>query len=150
QYNVTFHQPQPPGYPLYVASAWLARHLLHEANASYVALSIVASGLAVTFLVLAAGRLYGRTTALLAGVLLATSSVFWSQGEVAYPYAFLACFSALVGWLCLEVRSPKSEVRSPKTDADGVAHGGAPTGEHRAAALVVAIGALLGLAAGFR
>src|SRR5437763_174957 len=23
QYNVTFHQPQPPGYPLYVASAWL-------------------------------------------------------------------------------------------------------------------------------
>jgi hypothetical protein len=134
QYNVAFHQPQPPGYPLYVATAWLVRLALHDANASYVALSIVASGLAVVFLVLAAGRLYGRTTALLAGVLLATSSVFWSQGEVAYPYAFLACFSALVGWLCVEVQSSRFKDQSGS----------------RGDVLVVAIGVVLGIAAGFR
>src|SRR6266545_7641239 len=65
QYNVAFHQPQPPGYPLYVASAWLVRQVLQEANTSYVALSIIASGLAVAFTTLAAARLYGRLTAIL-------------------------------------------------------------------------------------
>ncbi|MGH2368093.1 MAG: protein O-mannosyl-transferase family, partial [Chloroflexota bacterium] len=128
QYNVAFHQPQPPGYPLYVAAANVVRPLLGDANASYVALSIVASALAVTFLTLAAGRLYGRTTALLAAVLLATSSVFWSQGEVAYPYAFLACFTSLVAWLCALIRD------------------GAP----RAGTLIVLTGLVIGLAAGFR
>src|SRR5438552_15620356 len=43
QYNVAFHQPQPPGYPLYVATAWLARLLVRDANTSYVALSIATS-----------------------------------------------------------------------------------------------------------
>jgi|GEM_PF-329623 len=130
-YNVAFHQPQPPGYPLYVAAARVVRLVLHDANASYVALSIVASGLAVTFLMLAAERLYGRLTALLAGTLLATSSVFWSQGEVAYPYAFLACWSALVAWLATLSLGTAREA------------GGRPE-------LVVAGGLLIGLAGGFR
>jgi hypothetical protein len=102
-YNVAFHQPQPPGYPLYVASAWLVRHIAGEANAGYVWLSIAASALAVLFLTLAAARLYDGLSAVLAGILLASSSVFWSQGEVAYPYAFLSGFGALVAWLCAEV-----------------------------------------------
>ena len=133
QYNVAFHQPQPPGYPLYVASAWAVRQALHDANLSYVALSIAASALAVFFLTLVAERLYGLRVALMSGVLLATSSVFWSQGEVAYPYAFLACFSSLVAWLCLIVRHPNSEGAS-----------------RYAAGLTAATGLILGVAAGFR
>jgi 4-amino-4-deoxy-L-arabinose transferase-like glycosyltransferase len=125
-YNVAFHQPQPPGYPLYVASANIARLLIGEANAAFVTLSILASGLAVTFLLLAAQRLYGLRTAILAALLLATSSVFWSQGEVAYPYAFLACFSALVAWLSLRIRDGASVW------------------------LVAGTGLVIGLAAGFR
>lgn len=128
QYNVTFHQPQPPGYPLYVASAWVMRRFLTDANAAYVALSIAASGLAVVFLTLAAACLFGRRSALLAAVLLATSSVFWSQGEVAYPYAFLACFSSLVAWLASVIQTGRRGTRT----------------------LVVLTGAILGLGAGFR
>jgi hypothetical protein len=127
-YNVTFHQPQPPGYPLYVATAYLLRLLFGEANASYVALSILASGVAVFALTMAAQRLYGRTTALLAALLLATSSLFWSQGEVAYPYATLAAFTSLVAWLCLIVRD----------------------GGRAAPALTVAAALLIGLGGGFR
>lgn len=127
-YNVGFHQPQPPGYPLYVASAWVARLVLRDANASYVALSIVASGLAVLCLALAARQLYGRTVAILAAVLLATSSVFWSQGEVAYPYAFLAFFTSLVGWLCALIRGDT----------------------RRAGTLTVLAGLAIGIGAGFR
>ncbi|HEU5316545.1 MAG TPA: glycosyltransferase family 39 protein [Chloroflexota bacterium] len=104
RYNVAFHQPQPPGYPVYVASARVLHALMGDANAAYVWLSVVASGLAVTCLTLAADRLYGRRTAVLAAVLLATSSLLWGQGVVAYPYAFLTLFSALVAWLCMLIR----------------------------------------------
>lgn len=128
QYNVAFHQPQPPGYPLYVASAWAARTVLGDANASYVALSIVASALAVAFLVMAAGTLYGPGTGVLSGVVLATSSVFWSQSVVAYPYAFLSCFTSLVAWLCTLISAG---------------------GPHRGR-LVIAAGFLTAVGAGFR
>jgi len=43
KYNVAAHQPHPPGYPLYVATAWLLRPLFADANAVYVALSVAAS-----------------------------------------------------------------------------------------------------------
>ena len=128
QYNVAFHQPQPPGYPLYVGAARALLPLLGEANASYVALSIGASGLAVFCLTLCAAKLGGRAVALLAAFLLATSSVFWSQGEVAYPYAFLALFSSLVGWLTLVARE----------------------GGRGSTAVVVLTGGVIGVGAGFR
>ena len=116
-YNVAFHQPQPPGYPVYVAAAQIARLLTGDANAAYVWLSVLASALGVTFFTLAADRLYGRRTALLAVTLLATSSLYWSQSVVAYPYAFLACFSALVAWLCALIRDSRSPWLVPATAA---------------------------------
>jgi 4-amino-4-deoxy-L-arabinose transferase-like glycosyltransferase len=127
-YNVGFHQPHPPGYPLYVASAWVARLVLRDANTSLVALSIVASGLAVVFLAMAAAHLYGRTVAALAAVLLATSSLLWSQSEVAYPYAFLALFTSLVGWLSVLIQR----------------------GGRLAGLLTVLAGLAIGIGAGFR
>ena len=103
-YNVAFHQPQPPGYPLYVASAWLVRAALGtDANASYVVLSIVASAVAVAMLTVVGARLFDRTTGLLAGGILSTSSLFWGQGEVAYPYAFLAAFGSIGVWVALRI-----------------------------------------------
>ena len=104
QYNVAFHQPQPPGYPLYVASAWLVRAAFGiDANASYVTLSIVASSVAVAMLTIVGARLFDRTIGLLAGVLLSTSALFWGQGEVAYPYAFLAAFGSIGVWVALRI-----------------------------------------------
>lgn len=111
QYNVAFHQPQPPGYPLYVATAWMLRLVIGDANASYVTLSIVASGLAVTMLVLVGARLFDRTTGVLGGCVLATSALFWGQGEVAYPYALLAAFSTSGAWACLEAGSDEPGAR---------------------------------------
>ena len=103
-YNVAFHQPQPPGYPLYVASGRLLYGLGLDANMSYVLLSIVASGLAVWCLFLLGWRLYGPQTAVVCALLLATSSVFWSNGEVAFPYAFFALFSSLLLLLLTETK----------------------------------------------
>jgi hypothetical protein len=103
-YNVAFHQPQPPGYPLYVASGKLLYGLGLEANTSYVVLSLVASGVAVLCLFALGWRLYGLQTGIVSALLLASSSLFWTQGLVAYPYAFLALFSSLVLLLLTETK----------------------------------------------
>ena len=60
-YNVAWHQPQPPGYILYVAVARLVHLLVADANAAYVWLSVVVSVGAVWCVVLVGGRLFGIT-----------------------------------------------------------------------------------------
>ena len=40
----------------------------------------------------------------LAGALYVASPLAWGHGEVAYPYAFLGLFSALIAWLALDAR----------------------------------------------
>ena len=104
-YNVAWHQPQPPGYILYVAAARLVHVVVADANAAYVWLSVVASVGAVWCSVLVGGRLFGAPTGVLGGLVLTTSSLFWGQGVVAYPYAFLALFSSLIVLLALRNRS---------------------------------------------
>ena len=125
-YNVAFHQPQPPGYPLYVASAKLLYGLGVDANLSYVLLSMAASGLAVWCLFLLAWRLYGMQTAVISALLLATSSNFWSHGEVAYPYAFLALFSTLVVLLLAETKLGSRNLIVPAALALGLGAGFRP------------------------
>ncbi len=126
EYNVVFHQPQPPGYPLYVGSAKLLYGLGLDANASYVLLSVAASSLAVWLLFVLGWRLYGLQTAIVSALLLATSSVFWSHGEVAYPYAFLALFSTLVLLLLVETKFGPRNLIVPAALALGVGAGFRP------------------------
>jgi hypothetical protein len=48
-------------------------------------------------------RLYDDSIGLFGGAVLATSALFWGQGEVAYPYTFLAAFGATGAWFALRV-----------------------------------------------
>jgi 4-amino-4-deoxy-L-arabinose transferase-like glycosyltransferase len=89
-YNVAFHQPHPPGYPIYVAVARLLNIGFHDANRSLVVESIVWSVLAVGCTIALGQRLFGRQIGLLAGFLLTFTVGFWGYGEVAYPYVALA------------------------------------------------------------
>ena len=98
-YNVAFHQPHPPGYPLYVAIARAFDVVLNDANRSLVVESIAWSTLAVGCTVVLGQRLFGRTAGLLAGVLLAFTVGFWGYGEVAYPYAALSGETAVLALL---------------------------------------------------
>ena len=103
-YNVAWHQPQPPGYILYVAAARLLHFFVPDANAAYVWLSVGASAAAVLCTVLLGSRLFGAFVGVLGGLVLATSSLFWGQGEVAYPYAFLSLFTTLIVLLVVQSR----------------------------------------------
>ena len=99
-YNVAFHQPHPPGYPLYVAIGKLLESWVMDANVSFVIISIAASGLAVAALYLLASQMYDRWIGLVSALLLMVGVGFWGYGEVAYPYSSLAFFGVLIAWMC--------------------------------------------------
>ncbi len=84
-FDPTIHQPQPPGYLLYVATARLLLLRVGDPNRALVWVGILASGVAVAALYLLARLLYDRVTGLVAAGLLLTAVTFWFYGEVAYP-----------------------------------------------------------------
>jgi 4-amino-4-deoxy-L-arabinose transferase-like glycosyltransferase len=104
-YNVVFHQPHPPGYPLYVAFAKVIDLVARDANRSLVLEGILWSALAVGMTTLLARAMFGRGVGLLAGTLLLLTVGFWGYGEVAYPYVALAGETATLAWLAYRVLS---------------------------------------------
>ncbi|MGE5619285.1 MAG: hypothetical protein ACM3US_08510 [Sphingomonadaceae bacterium] len=100
QYNVVFHQPHPPGYPLYVGIAKLVDLWVQNPNASLVYVGIAASAGAVAALFLLASRMYDVWVGIGSAVILGASVGFWGYGEVAYPHTSVAFFGTLLAWLC--------------------------------------------------
>jgi hypothetical protein len=98
-YNVAFHQPHPPGYPLYVFFARAIDLLVHDANRALILEGIAWSALAVFSTVMLGRAWFGRLAGVLAGLLLLCTVGFWGYGEVAYPYVALAGETATLAWL---------------------------------------------------
>lgn len=98
-YNVAFHQPHPPGYPLYVFFGRAIDLMVHDANRSLVLEGIIWSALATACTIMLGRALFGRAAGLLAGLLLVTTVGFWGYGEVAYPYVALAGETATLALL---------------------------------------------------
>src|SRR5262249_2869127 len=112
-YNVAFHQPHPPGYPLYVAFARAIDSLVHNANQSLVLESILWSTLAVGCTIGLGRAMCGRGVGLLAGGLLVCTVGFWGYGEVAYPYVALAGESATLALLAHAVLAGRPRLIVP-------------------------------------
>lgn len=102
-YNVAHHQPQPPGYPLYVFFGKLLYLLVGDANRALVLLSVILSCIAVASTRAVAAALFGRGVGLLAGLLLLFTVGFWGYGEVAYPYVALAAETSTIAYLAHRV-----------------------------------------------
>jgi hypothetical protein len=98
-YNVAFHQPHPPGYPLYVFFARGLDLLTNDANRALVLEGLLWSAVAVACTIALSRAMFGRTIALLSGVLLVFTVGFWGYGEVAYPYVALAGETAALALL---------------------------------------------------
>src|SRR5258706_7076712 len=94
------HQPQPPGYFLYVLTARAIRLLTGDSSSALVALSIAASAALVVALYFLTREWFGRRSAMLAGALFVLSPLCWFHGTVALTYIVEAFFSALIGWNC--------------------------------------------------
>ena len=103
-FNVTYHQPHPPGYILYVGAGKALNLLTADPNASFIILSILASGLAVASLYVFGVRVMGGRDGVYAAVLLLLNPVFWFYGEIASTYALECLMAILIGWTCFRVR----------------------------------------------
>jgi 4-amino-4-deoxy-L-arabinose transferase-like glycosyltransferase len=102
-FDITTHQPHPPGYFLYIMVGRLLNNIINDANASLVSMSIIFSGLLVAVIYLLAEQLYDRRTAFAASVLTVSSPLLWFYGEVASPYVTASFFSALIAYLCWRI-----------------------------------------------
>lgn len=125
RFDTSVHQPHPPGYYLYVYLGRAVNLMCGDANASFVAISIVASCGAVAVIHLLTTEWFGRRPALFAGVMFVLSPLAWFHGTVALTYMVETFFSALIGYLCWRVVCGRK-------------------------VLIVFAACLLGLAAGFR
>src|SRR5579864_7123870 len=106
-YNVAFHQPHPPGYPLYVFFGRLIDLIVGDANRALILEGILWSAVAVACTTVLGRRLYGTTVGLLSGTLLFATVGFWGYAEVAYPYVALAGETASLALLVHLVISGK-------------------------------------------
>lgn len=86
-YDVRLHQPQPPGYFLYVLLGRGVHLLVPDANAALVWLSLIASALGVVALYHLGAALFDRRVGGVAAALALTSPAVWFYGEVPLSYA---------------------------------------------------------------
>ncbi len=92
-FDVSLHNPHPPGYFFYFVVGKLLNGILGDPNRAFVWVSVLAGAGAVGLMVVLGTRLFSRWTAVLASGLLMTSPLFWTFSEVCAPYIFSALFS---------------------------------------------------------
>jgi hypothetical protein len=126
-FDPAVHQPHPPGYFLYVYLGRLVDLLFHDANAAFVAISILFSCGAVAMIYVLANDWFGRNAARFAGLIFVFSPLAWFHGTVALTYAVEAFFSALTGYLCWRIRSGASRLVVPAAIVVGLAAGFRPS-----------------------
>jgi hypothetical protein len=103
KYDITVHQPHPPGYFLYVMLGKFFNLLTGDANMSFIAMSIIASGLTVFFIFLLTREIYDIKTAFWSSILANTSPLLWFHSEVALTYILEASFSVSFAFLCWKI-----------------------------------------------
>jgi len=98
EYDVSKHQPHPPGYILYVALGRMVNAWLGDPAEAYALLAVVFSGLTTFVVFYLAREVYDRATALAAATLLAVSPLFWFYGAVGLTYAGEALCAVTVAY----------------------------------------------------
>lgn len=103
KYDITTHQPHPPGYFLYVMLGRLLNLLINDANTIFITISIVFSCLTVVAIYYLGKEMLDRKTGVIASLLAITSPNIWFHGEVALTYIVEAFFSTLIAFLCWKI-----------------------------------------------
>jgi Dolichyl-phosphate-mannose-protein mannosyltransferase len=103
KFDPRIHQPQPPGYPFFVALAKSVNYFAHDAAKSFLIVSVSVSALCLVTAYLLAARMFSRTAGAVAALLLLVNPVFWyasldPNGGPLRP--FLGLFSLLVAYCC--------------------------------------------------
>jgi MFS family permease len=103
KFDITVHQPHPPGYFLYVLLGRLLNVFIADANTVYVSISVFFSGMAIAAVYLLGRDIFGRKIGTIAALLALSSPSFWFHGEVALTYILEAFFSTVTALFCWRI-----------------------------------------------
>jgi hypothetical protein len=103
KYDVSLHQPHPPGYFLYIMLGRFINLFISDQNSVFIFISIIFSALTVVFVYYLGHEMFDKKTGVLAAAFALTSPNFWFHGEVALTYAAEAFFSTLSALLCWKI-----------------------------------------------
>lgn len=100
EYDPSRHQPQPPGYPFFVAEAKLVQRLAGTPKRTFVVIKILISCGSVALLYLFGRRLFTAWVGGAAAGLLFFNPAFWYAGLTSALRLHLALISILVAYFC--------------------------------------------------
>jgi hypothetical protein len=113
EFSVAKEQPHPPGYIVYVYLCRLVDVIFGDAQTTMVAISIVASALAVVALYWLGRSTFNRRVGLLAALFLATSPLFWFYGEIALPHTLDTLLVITGAWWLYETMKGRDHFLYP-------------------------------------
>jgi hypothetical protein len=100
-FNPALHQPQPPGYPLYVGLCRLIHFFIPDPVLVFLMAGILGAAAAVVMLERLGEQIFGRAAGICAGLLLMTNPILWKAGMTDQVRVYLAVIStgvALALW----------------------------------------------------
>jgi len=101
KFDPALHQPQPPGYPLFVALTRLIHFFVPRPEQVFLIAGLMAAFAATALILVLAKEMFGRTAGILAATLLASNPAFWFGGitnEIRVFLALSATAVALLAW----------------------------------------------------
>src|SRR5262252_4036702 len=77
KFDPRIHQPQPPGYPFFVLFGRIVNVIFHDAERTFVAVSLIVSGLCLPLAFLLGTKMFSRWAGGAAALLLLVNPVSW-------------------------------------------------------------------------
>lgn len=108
-FDVTVHQPHPPGYFLYVMLGRVFNKFINDPNTTFISISIIFSVLTVLVTYRLGEELFDSRCATIAALYAVVSPNLWFHGEVALSYTVESFFSALIALLCWRIHNGKTQ-----------------------------------------
>jgi hypothetical protein len=100
KFDPRIHQPQPPGYPLFVLFARLAMYFLHRVGRAFFFISFLASALSLWVAFHLGRRMFSQWAGFAGMLLLLVNPVMWHAGIEGPLRPNLALFSLLTAYCC--------------------------------------------------
>ena len=98
-YDIAHHQPQPPGYILYVLLGRCINTLVANPQWTLVGMNIVGGTLAVIILYQLGRSMFSHSAGILSALFLLFCPLFWFYSEIAMPYIIDGLGAILIAWL---------------------------------------------------
>ncbi len=123
EYNIALHQPQPPGYILYVLLTRIVDWFVGNPQWTFVGLNVVCSTLAVVVLYYLGRTMFSQRVGVAASLLLLFSPLFWFYSEIALPNVIDGLAVTLIAWLLYEVSQGRKRYILPAATTLGIVGG---------------------------